>query len=246
MRSDEFKTLLEDTKPIFIVGKIMTPREEFVYFDDLKDKHNESAYDVIPKRNLQEYWDRKNGKIHSVSPEDIISYHLDLLSFIDCLKDRDFYFVIHGRGIGGIVHFSDLKKQHVRILFYILTSALELRMRQFYEEREEFIQKNLSAGRIEDINELIENDKKLNQEMPIINYLLFSDFLSLLEKDKEFLKKKSYTREKFKKEFRSLNELRKWVAHPVREEIRTYKNIKEFLMGGKGKLSRLCKLLEEN
>jgi len=245
MDEDELKTLLEEIKSTFIVGKIMTPKKEFKYYEDYKENNN-SDYDVLPKRNLKEYWYKKDGKIHRISPEEIISYHLDLLSFIDCLRDRDFYFIKIGREIEGLIHFSDLKKHRVRILFYILISALELKLRKFYKSKEEFSKKTLSETRIKEINKLIEEDKKRNQEMPFLNYLNLSDFFNIAGKDKEFLDRILHTRKKFKNEFFSLVNLRNWVAHPTREKIPINKNIKEFLIKQKKKLFHLYRLLEED
>jgi len=245
MSDNKFRTLLEDIKQILTVEKIMTPKGDFVYYKDLEDNLDKSGFDILPKRNLKEYWDKRDGKIHKISPEDMISFHLDLLSFIDRLKDRDSYFIKHGREIEGIVHFSDLKKQHVRILFYILLSALELKMQRFYKGRDEFLKERLRKKRIDEINESINRDKERNQEMPLSNYLNFSDFLSILAKDEEFLNKKSYTKKKFEEDFNSINELRNWVAHPVRKGIQTHKSIKEFIIEKKENLFNLYELLED-
>ena len=245
---DEFEDIMNEIKRVLVVGKIMTPKDEFVYYEDLKDDLHNSEYDVLPRRNLEEYWYKNDGKIHKISPKNIISYHLDLLSFIDLLKDSDFYFVTHGNKIEGLVHYSDLKKKHVRILFYILISTLELKMKEIYRGREDFVWKvlneNLKRDRLTQIENEIKRDKEENQQMPLLNYLYFSEFLSVLSKDEQFLKKVGYTQEGFDKDFSHLRGLRNWTAHPTKDEP-DIGNVKEFLIEGKKEVMKLYRLLDK-
>ena len=249
MTNRKLDDILEKFKQILTVEKIMTPREEFEYYEDSIDKLDETNFDILPAKNLKEYWNRKDKALHRITSEIIVNTDLELWNLIDYFKDRDFYFVEQNEEIVGLVHFSDLNKQYVRILFYIIISELELKMHKVcnekYRENEEKIKSKLSEKRIEDINEMIDEDKNKNQELSFLEYLNFSDYLTILSKDEDFLKQISYTRGRFEEEFNYLNEFRNWTAHPTRRKFRVNKNIREAVIEGKDRSFRLYDLLDK-
>jgi len=242
MASKEFENFLEEIKKNLTVEQIMTKKNDFVYYED--SNLNNVQFDILPRKNLKEFWKRGENKFFPITSEDIISLHLDLLSLLDCFKYRDFYFVKHGREIDGIVHYSDLKKPAIRILFYILISNLELKFREYYKNKEKFIRQKLSGKRLQEIENKINKDKRKNQNLSFLDYLNFSDFLNLIANDNDALGSMKLSKEKFKKFF-SLNNLRNWIAHPTKEEPISSKNIKVFLIEEKRKIYELSNLLDK-
>lgn len=238
-----FEIFIKEIRKNLIVGHIMTTVKDFIYYED---NENIRDYDILPLKNLKQYWDKNHDKIQEITPDDIISLNLDLLTLIDYFQDknRNFYFVKHGRDIEGLVHYSDLKKHPVRVLFYILLSNVELKFRQIYEEDEESIKKVISKERSDKINREIKEDKSKNQDLPFIEYLYLSDFLNVAAKDKTFLKKLGISRKKLES-FNGLNEIRNWVAHPTRNRLGK-RSIKYFLSDGKSKGFELYKLLKNS
>ncbi len=245
MTNRRLDNILEKFKQILTVEKIMTPREEFEYYEDSIDKLDETNFDILPAKNLKEYWNRKDKALHRITSEIIVNTDLELWNLIDYFKDRDFYFVEQNEEIVGLVHFSDLNKQYVRILFYIIISELELKMHEIYNEKETLIKSKLSKKRICEIKKMINRDKKRNQELFFIEYLNFSDYLTILAKDKDFLKRNSYKRKKFERDFNFLNEFRNWIAHPTRRKFRVNKNIRDAIIEGKDRSFRLYDLLDK-
>ena len=233
-----------DLNKMLVVGEIMTPKEMFVYYEDGVEGND---FDILPLKNLKEYWSRKDKECHPILPEDIISYHLDIFSFIDRLQNRDFYFVTYDGGINGIVHYSDLNKQLVMILFYILISKIELKIRAMYKDDENFVAKSIGANNVNKIKkgDKYLYDKKNRQELRLIDYLEFHHFISLLEADAAFLQSIKYSKTKFKKEFGSLDSLRNWVAHPTNKIINPKKKITDSLLEGKEKLTKLNELIDK-
>ena len=118
---DHFEELLDELREALRVEHIMTKKEDFVYYEDVTQIPEE--YDILPLRDLKRYYDttEKNPKsrFKCITIEDVISADTDLLTLLDLFKDRKFYFVKKGRDIVGLVHYSDLKKHPVRVLFYI-------------------------------------------------------------------------------------------------------------------------------
>ncbi|HEC93653.1 MAG TPA: hypothetical protein ENI51_11860 [Candidatus Atribacteria bacterium] len=145
MTNRKLDDILEKFKQILTVEKIMTPREAFEYYEDWMDNLDETNFDILPAKNLKEYWNRKDKEFHRITSEIIVNTDLELWNLIDYFKDRDFYFVEQNGEIVGLVHFSDLNKQYVRILFYIIISELELKMHKVcnekYRENEEEIKR---------------------------------------------------------------------------------------------------------
>ncbi len=239
------QNLLNEVNSILTVRKIMTHKENFVYYEDLKkDELKDCPYDVVPAKDCKKYWWKQEGKLLEITPELIISSHLPIYELIDFFNKNDFYFVTHNKGIEGIVHFSDLQKQEVRILFYTMLSFIEMQFRELYSGEERKVEKSLSKNRLDELNKQLEKDRKNNQNLALLDYLLFSDFLKVLCKDKCRLQKIKFSKKKFKK-FNSLNSLRNWVAHPSKENLSMNKSIKEFLFNQKKKIIELCDLLEK-
>ncbi len=228
----KYELVPRDILESLTVDKIMTPENDFVYYEDEKEKGNleNTVYDVLILQNKVEYWYKKDREIYKISPEEIIPAHIDLLSLIlDYMADRDFYFVTTKKGIDGIVHFSDLKKQPVRILFYIMISTLELQMRDIYSdlkmnEIEEYLCGSKNGNeRYNEILERYKSDKSKNQELNPVDYLYFTDFINILEKDKMFknVLKEIFPDIKPKKlmegDIGALISIRNWIAHPTKD-----------------------------
>ena len=217
----------------------------------------------MPLRDLKRYYDTKEknprSRFKCITIEDVISADTDLLTLLDLFKDRKFYFVKKGRDIVGLVHYSDLKKHPVRVLFYILFSKLELEFRRLLElyygkelddKIEEYLRKK--EKRFEEFMKRVKQDRDNNQQLPYVEYLYFSEFLNIIESEKDLLKKLKCSRKKFEK-LGSLVELRNWVAHSTREELTFDKPInfvlfekKEYILELLNRVKRAIEHLEKN
>ncbi len=182
------QNLLNEVNSILTVRKIMTHKENFVYYEDLKkDELKDCPYDVVPAKDCKKYWWKQEGKLLEITPELIISSHLPIYELIDFFNKNDFYFVTHNKGIEGIVHFSDLQKQEVRILFYTMLSFIEMQFRKIYAKNDDKIKEKLKKNRIKQIEDKRKQDSNNHQDLKFLDYLSFTDFIEVFCKDKNKL-----------------------------------------------------------
>ncbi|SEW12071.1 hypothetical protein SAMN05216170_1714 [Thermococcus thioreducens] len=209
----------------------MTPKEHFVYYEDYPPEKLENCeYDVLPCRDLKRYYDTKTGKIRLILAENVISADTRLFDLIDLFnEEHTVYFVKEGKSIVGLVHYSDLKKHPVRVLFYLMVAELESNLRKVLEtyygtKLDDAIKKQIKPEKLSKIEGYLGEDRKKNENLRYIDYLYLEDLRDILLKDMGLWSLvKSHSRFSSKNKFESninpLIDLRNWVAHPVKEEL---------------------------
>jgi hypothetical protein len=113
----------------FTVDRIMTAAKR------LKRATRESTafplfqyYDVVPfpfRGRIKGYFSKNDHTIHDIERADLVGGATSLLDLVGLFKDRQFFFVLYGNDISGLVHFSDLNHSLVRIPVYGLLQLLE-------------------------------------------------------------------------------------------------------------------------
>lgn len=207
------------------VRMIMTPKEHFVYYDSGKLENRE--YDVLPCGDLRHYYDAKTKEIKPILAENVISADTRLFDLIDLFnEEHTVYFVKEGADIVGLVHYSDLKKHPVRVLFYLMVAELESNLREVLEtyygtELDNAVKRLIKDERRSKIEDHLSNDRKKNENLRYVDYLYLEDLRDILLKDIELrsLVTRFTSKTKFERDINPLIDLRNWVAHPVKGEL---------------------------
>ena len=222
------------------VKMIMTPKKDFVYYEDCENLEN-CEYDVLPCKDLKHYYDTKAKEKKHILAEDVISADMCLLDLIDLFDEKHtVYFVKEGADIVGLVHYSDLKKHPVRVLCYLMVSEIELKFRGLLKERyserrdelRDILSETLDCSVWSKLQCLKKKDEKNGQDLTYVDYLYFSNFFEIFKKQKDLLDTLGLDSDELDSLKKSLKPVRNWAAHPAREEPpitgKIYKVLKEF------------------
>lgn len=149
-------------------------------------------------------------------PGDLVSDSTPLIETIGLLDGRDALFVLDGDQVRGVVTPADLQKTPVRMLLFGLISLLEMQLtrliRQHYET--ESWQESLSEGRRQNAEKILEERRKRNEELTLLDCIQFGDKKDLIAdvqvyRDKLGLGSKKAARETLK----NVRRLRDDLAH---------------------------------
>jgi 5-bromo-4-chloroindolyl phosphate hydrolysis protein len=257
MNESSFEKLLETLTKKLIVEHIMTPRSELLTCDfssnilEIKSVMESRNYDIFPfvkGGKIEGYIKREDIKkdtkidmiLNKIEREELVTESTPLLELIELLIQRDFFFVIKGSEIVGFVHFSDLNKRAVRVLFYLYLSEFESRLHEWIKK--EFpndnwkLKLNNENEKLEDIKKIYLEIRQKNSEISEVECLFFSHMLTIATK----------TSTEFKK-YSVLNNFRNEIVHPTRPLIYNYSRVKKLnekrhlLEDGINKLDKILK-----
>lgn len=164
------------------VKRIMTPKKDFVYYEDYPRENLENCeYDVLPCKDLKHYYDTKAKEMRLILAENVISADTRLFDLIDLFNEKHtVYFVKEGKNIVGLVHYSDLKKHRVRVLFYLMILNLESTFRavleSYYRDNlDNAVKTLLEPENLTRIEKRLGEDRKKNENLGYVDYLYLED-----------------------------------------------------------------------
>ena len=146
----------------------------------------------------------------------IVSDTLPLNDLILCLKDNRRLFVsVFGR-VGGIVSRSDLQKPPVRMWLFGVVTLIEMRFGRLIEiycavdEWKEY----LSEGRLNKAEDLLQERKRRNQDLNLVDCLQFSDKAQIVSRNVNLREKTRFeSRKRLEKTAKMIERLRDNLAH---------------------------------
>jgi hypothetical protein len=144
----------------------------------------------------------------------LVSSDLCLADGIIRLKRQQFYFVLHGDQLQGIVTRADLQRPAVSMIIFSLILTSEAAMREIISRNlaPGWLDKLRPAGRAE-VEKVYEARLKTNTEVTKLDCLMIHDLLDLLYECTAILEKLGFTRSQFKKWKEQLRRLRNILAH---------------------------------
>ncbi len=235
MVDSSFERLLETMTKEITVEHIMTWSSSlltFDYFGDIqkiKEIMKSKNYDIVPvskEEKIIGYVLRADVKkgikicsiLNDIGSEERVNHDIPILRLVELLMDREFFFVYNNDELGGFVHFSDLNKQAVRVLFYLLLSEFESKLHSWIKKQypDGSWKTILSGDSCKKIEELYEQLKKKNSEISLDECLYFADMLKIAKK----------THRKFEK-YSALNDFRNEIMHPTRPVVYNYSRVKK-------------------
>jgi hypothetical protein len=152
--------------------------------------------------------------VRNLTSDVLLSATTPLLLNLRIWQKRQHYLVF-GNGFAGIVTYADLNKSPARLVFYVLISEIENKLRRFLRRHlpEEEWMKQLEEKKRHSIVEYFERDKNNQMELDKTAYLQFSDLLSIIEKTNLFRKLGYAERSEFEKDRIELVNFRNGVMH---------------------------------
>jgi hypothetical protein len=197
---------------------------------------NENRFDVLPiesDRGIGGYfhtltWNDYSKVVRAdISDGDLIPYKTDVRDVIRHLAEqaRRFFFLSDASDVVGLISVVNLNRRPVKVWLFNLLSEIELGLgdllSQYCEDRE--IYDLTLAGGTEPkygrIKKRYEADRKHGLELPVVEYLYFSDIVRVALR-KGLYTRLNYTKQEFERSLGSLADLRDAVAHPARSLIR--------------------------
>lgn len=90
-------------------------------------KYEDFDYAPFPSQGdeIKGYFKRGEGKKYFIKRHDLLSDGTSLLTLLDLLTDRDFFFVLSSNKICGFVHYSDLNNEITKLPLFILFASAE-------------------------------------------------------------------------------------------------------------------------
>ena len=204
--------------------------------DNARTKMARERFDVLPVENngrVEEYfhtvqWNDYSRVVRArISEKDLIAYDTNIRDVIRSLWERSrvFFFLRDDRDVVGLISVVNLNRRPVKVWFFSLLSEIEIRLGEFISSRVEAKELyNLTLGatshpKYEKIKRRYETDQARGLELPVVEYLYFSDLVSL-GLTTGLYGSLGYSRSRFKRSLGSLAELRDAIAHPGRSLVR--------------------------
>ena len=162
----------------------------------------------------------------------IVAYTEPLGDMIGKLVADSCVLVSNGREINGLIHWSDLNKQAVRLYFYIWLTSVEMglleKLKQKYGPSEDWMNLLDSKSKIR-VLENLSLALSANLDIYPLEYCDFSDLINIVTKDKYNDIRHSLgfnSKSSWKKASGKLVCLRNKIMHPVRTLVNEGSNIK--------------------
>lgn len=186
--STKVESTLAQLSAIFAVRDVMTDYKDLnLVNNELEaqrffEEYDDYDYTAAPASGqITSYFRRGEPGAKPVRPENLISDGTNLLTLIDLLAERDFFFVLSRNEICGFVHFSDLNNELVKLPLYVLTQAIERHLWFAIEAKvtEVDLLKVLKEERFERVQQELEQAKRERVDRGWEGLLYFSDILNL-------------------------------------------------------------------
>ena len=146
----------------------------------------------------------------------VVSESLPLHDLILQLRERRRLFVSILGSVGGIVTRSDLQKPPVRMWLFGVVTLIELRLGRLIKnfcgdgQWKEF----LSSGRLDKAEQLLQERKRRNQDLNLLDCLQMSDKAQVVARNAELREMTQFeSRKQFEKTAKMLEKLRNNLAH---------------------------------
>ncbi len=172
----------------FTVRDVMTRYEDLILVNSGREAQQffeeQDDYDYTAASSsgqITDYFRRYEPSAKPILTRDLISDGTSLLTLIDLLSERDFFFVLSKNEICGFVHFSDLNNELVKLPLYVLTQAVERHLWFAMGDRitESDLKEALSEERFERIQQELEHARRERVDRGWEGLLYFNDILNL-------------------------------------------------------------------
>jgi predicted transcriptional regulator len=243
---DQISNLTED----MTLGMIMTPLEQLVFattessvkevyermsnrFDQLPVTKNQKLIGMVFRRDLPDNIDENSlikefcvptASVSTVQADQSIRMAVKHL----CNHEICIAFDTSRGEFCGLLHYSDLNKQVVRIYSYLWVSALEMALAEllsiFQPDHESWISALADHRQIQVLGRC-EFSRRQNIELSPVEGLELSDLINIWAKQSELLAIFELSKTQFQKRTNHLVELRHTSMHPVRSLVRNHADV---------------------
>lgn len=175
-----------------VARQIMTPVSELLCADDVQEAVQVSrthGFEVVPRLHLgsiRDYWWATTTEHHVIELRRVVAGDTRVLDLLEFFESERFGFVLSGRRFAGLLHFSDLNKQPLKIAFYVQFEAVERtlrdRLRPRLEQGHELLDASLDAKDVQKILKRHRRDQRAGVDIGLINSLYnFGQLLKVAE-----------------------------------------------------------------
>lgn len=213
----------------FSVGDVAEPLVSFdatTSSDDVLDVMARRGFEVVGVRTsgaIAGYIRREDlvggpcgDYLRSFQPGEILPETAGFPDAVRLLSRLPRLFVIGFGRVGGIVTRSDLQKPPVRMWLFGMITIIEMGLMRLIEARypDGGWQQHVSQGRLDKAQTLLEERKRRNQELDLLDCLQFSDKGQITLRDEVLRSQVGYrSRSKGEETIKSLEALRNNLAH---------------------------------
>lgn len=154
--------------------------------------------------------------VRQITVNDVVSDSTPLMVVLELLGLRQWLFVLEGNEIVGIVTVADVRKPPVQMYLFGLLIILELKLTRLIshhwkEERE--WSAFLSQSRLDKVNERLDERKRRNEALGLIDCLTMADKRAIVEKTSPVLKELSMSKKQASKLLKLAERVRNQLAH---------------------------------
>lgn len=162
-----------------------------------------------------------------ITGADILPLDTQVRDVVRCLADQSrlFFFLSDASDVVGLISVVNLNRRPVKVWLFSLVSEIEIRLGEFLSRhcKDEDIYActlgRATHSKYDEVKRRYLSDRENGLELPVIEYLYFSDLVGLVI-EKGLYGKLDYSRTRFESSLGSLAELRDQVAHPARSIVR--------------------------
>ena len=168
--------------------------------ENARTKMSRRRFDVLPIENsgqIEEYFRTVQWNDYSrivrdrMSEEDLIPYDTDIRDVIRWLSERSrvFFFLRDDHDVVGLISVVNLNRLSVKVWFFSLLSEVEVRLGEFITNRvgdKELYKQTLDVAtdpKYDKVKRRYLEDRSNGLELPVVEYLYFSDLVSLAVKN---------------------------------------------------------------
>ncbi len=211
--------------------------------DDAKLVMQEKHFDILPiysGSNITSYFGTvERNNFSNIKKAEIT--HRDVMPLQTHIRDviknfytekRYFFFLLDENKVSGLISESNLNSRQVKVWLFGLLSELEVRLGMLVKENfqnEDKLQQKVfdkTDGNYRDIKRRFSKDCERGVESNFVEYLYLSTLIDLIEEEKIYLKLGYKDKDKFKNDYRNINNLRNTVMHS-KSLITKEKSVKE-------------------
>jgi hypothetical protein len=154
--------------------------------------------------------------LHPFEEDEVVADSLGFPELVRRLNDRPWLFINVLGQVGGIVTKTDLQKPPVRMWLFGMITIIEMALTRLIETAypDSSWRQSLSEGRLQKAEALLEERRRRNQELDLLDCLQFSDRGQIVLRNEELRKRAGFvSRSRGEQTVKELEALRNNLAH---------------------------------
>lgn len=186
-------------------------------FDIMPIESNNKIIGYVEKNDLSDKDDNKClQKKKDIVPSDLIPESTSLINLFSLFKNRNWFFVLYGGEIRGIVTKGDLRKIPIRMYLFALINLIEMhltkKIKEYCPTKDDLY--NISENRMKKAEEILKEKQCKNEALDIYDCLQFCDKKDISLENKEIFCKINIMSKKEMEQFlNNVINLRNKLAH---------------------------------